>query len=1056
MEKLGTETAVKVSSYETSRTRRSLVEGTNEDSNDGNEFASSGFYVREKTNEKKVESPGPTVCNEDHSKENGISVDTDHSSSPLENGENSTESTRETVEDPQTDDPIISLEITHNGACVVNETPDGEALQGSEAVNIKKRGENKHSTESNPGEETKQADVCIDQANDISENLPASNVEDYKENEENGSVDAKLSVEEADKVHENAETEEEEDKDASIQMEINANGNVEECENTQEKSDEENPEIIDSDEGENVEVKQRGEGDLQSEEKSQEEAEKSDRKLTEETLQIENKSIGKDECKPTGTSVEIKKTKAGFVKNRNNKSDVKNTVTDLTGDDPPAKSKTSDKIDNCVQKEQLLEAGATYQDTDADEDFDPSLFCPDISMDVDEAAVVANEEHDLDSGSSSSLLYEPIFSTLVDEMTGAEVEVNLTPLEMELRQKMYGPDNPVQASKVHCTACNVHLGSSLIGANNRFVHPLLKVLICKNCYHFYTSGEFEKDEDGSELYCRWCGQGGEVLCCSSCEFVFCKRCIKNNFGLKKFKEIRNSDDWNCFRCDPGQLSSLRASCAEFMEYYRTELARAHTLAGTNPDLMTTDYTKCCSTPVVKKEESNTSVVQKVRRKRKEEDPDYSPITLGEPPAKKLSTGEQGYTTVPAATAIRALAPKPISTPLRPINPSGFRPQGAQGAVFKVGNTTFRNQAPGNAGYTIQGTKSGTSEIITIPSSSGKSTTPGYIKLIPQSRMTLTRLQGPNSTGPAGSSGNIRPGITPVRPANPPGVMPAMKHEWFEKTVRAAARVNSNLSYTLTQLNRQQSQAGSVEALAVVHNKLQEVLSTSINSLIQIRKNLRTEFIAGIKNIKFPLKPAAPPKPTGAVTVKDDDDVIFVNPTTVASNNVKKISLPQLIIPPTVTLTRKVVPSTSSSSITINKINKTPAASIPTSSPPVKGRGFLKVRSLTALQSVPTECIVIPDDPPAVKTSPKSLLKIQKAERVAEPIARRKSGEKSTKSQVEQPKKLFNVLMVYDVKKQPSPEIQQMMNAVVMVTRSPQIENMLESEEKEANCTVEID
>lgn len=74
--------------------------------------------------------------------------------------------------------------------------------------------------------------------------------------------------------------------------------------------------------------------------------------------------------------------------------------------------------------------------------------------------------------------------------------------------------------------------------------------------------------------------------------------------------------------------------------------------------------------------------------------------------------------------------------------------------------------------------------------------------------------------------------------------PTMKHEWFEKTVRAAARVNSNLSYTLTQLNRAQASATSVEALAVVHNKLQEILSTSINSLIQIRKNLRTEFIAG--------------------------------------------------------------------------------------------------------------------------------------------------------------------------------------------------------------------
>lgn len=90
------------------------------------------------------------------------------------------------------------------------------------------------------------------------------------------------------------------------------------------------------------------------------------------------------------------------------------------------------------------------------------------------------------------------------------------------KEKFIFLENPVQFTKIHCTACNIHLGSALDGQGNRFVHPLLKVLICKNCYHFYTSGEFEKDEDGSELYCRWCGQGGQVMCCSNCEMVFCK------------------------------------------------------------------------------------------------------------------------------------------------------------------------------------------------------------------------------------------------------------------------------------------------------------------------------------------------------------------------------------------------------------------------------------------------------------------------------------------------------------------------------------------------------
>uniref|UniRef100_A0A6P7GMS2 Transcriptional regulator ATRX-like n=1 Tax=Diabrotica virgifera virgifera TaxID=50390 RepID=A0A6P7GMS2_DIAVI len=160
-----------------------------------------------------------------------------------------------------------------------------------------------------------------------------------------------------------------------------------------------------------------------------------------------------------------------------------------------------------------------------DEDFDPSLLMPELSMEIEEAPVITHSDAPAPKpdGSNSPLrLYDPIFSTFVDEITGAEIDFNLTAEELELKAKTFGEKNPVQLTKIHCTACNIHLGSALDGQGNRFVHPLLKVLICKKCYHFYTSGEFEKDEDGSELYCRWCGQGGQVLCCANCEMVFCK------------------------------------------------------------------------------------------------------------------------------------------------------------------------------------------------------------------------------------------------------------------------------------------------------------------------------------------------------------------------------------------------------------------------------------------------------------------------------------------------------------------------------------------------------
>lgn len=121
--------------------------------------------------------------------------------------------------------------------------------------------------------------------------------------------------------------------------------------------------------------------------------------------------------------------------------------------------------------------------------------------------------------------------------------------------------------------------------------------------------------------------------------------------------------------------------------------------------------------------------------------------------------------------------------------------------------------------------------------------PGYIKILPGGVRVQCNPIPPRQTFTPRQGTTTPRQLTPVRPIRPALPQP-MKHEWFEKTVRAAARVNSNLSYTLTQLNRAQANASSVEALAVVHNKLQEILSTSINSLIQIRKNLRTEFISG--------------------------------------------------------------------------------------------------------------------------------------------------------------------------------------------------------------------
>lgn len=55
-----------------------------------------------------------------------------------------------------------------------------------------------------------------------------------------------------------------------------------------------------------------------------------------------------------------------------------------------------------------------------DDDFDPSLLCPEVSMAIDDNPVVTNPTMQSDAGPDSPSLCDPLFSTFVDEVTGAE------------------------------------------------------------------------------------------------------------------------------------------------------------------------------------------------------------------------------------------------------------------------------------------------------------------------------------------------------------------------------------------------------------------------------------------------------------------------------------------------------------------------------------------------------------------------------------------------------------------------------------------------------------
>lgn len=119
---------------------------------------------------------------------------------------------------------------------------------------------------------------------------------------------------------------------------------------------------------------------------------------------------------------------------------------------------------------------------------------------------------------------------------------------------------------IHCTACNKQIG--LDGFLDIHRHPVLKVLICKKCFILYNDLEIEQDAEGSDEQCRWCGQGGDLICCDFCHNALCKGCIRRNLGRKELGAILSADEgvkWKCYVCDPKPLLNLIEHCTSIME-----------------------------------------------------------------------------------------------------------------------------------------------------------------------------------------------------------------------------------------------------------------------------------------------------------------------------------------------------------------------------------------------------------------------------------------------------------------------------------------------------------
>ncbi|XP_034539868.1 transcriptional regulator ATRX-like [Notolabrus celidotus] len=115
---------------------------------------------------------------------------------------------------------------------------------------------------------------------------------------------------------------------------------------------------------------------------------------------------------------------------------------------------------------------------------------------------------------------------------------------------------------VSCTACGRQVNHFQRDCVYR--HPVLKVLICKTCYKYYLSDDISKDGDGMDEQCRWCAEGGNLICCDYCSNAFCKKCILRNLGRKELSGILESK-WYCYVCSPEPLFDLVVACDNVLE-----------------------------------------------------------------------------------------------------------------------------------------------------------------------------------------------------------------------------------------------------------------------------------------------------------------------------------------------------------------------------------------------------------------------------------------------------------------------------------------------------------
>eukprot|EP00069_Balaena_mysticetus_P012923 bmy_07729T0 len=100
------------------------------------------------------------------------------------------------------------------------------------------------------------------------------------------------------------------------------------------------------------------------------------------------------------------------------------------------------------------------------------------------------------------------------------------------------------------------------------LHGIVSCTACgqQNCFKYYMSDDISRDSDGMDEQCRWCAEGGNLICCDFCHNAFCKKCILRNLGRKELSTIMDENNqWYCYICHPEPLLDLVTACNSVFE-----------------------------------------------------------------------------------------------------------------------------------------------------------------------------------------------------------------------------------------------------------------------------------------------------------------------------------------------------------------------------------------------------------------------------------------------------------------------------------------------------------